>query len=482
MNNKQIPLDEFLRMRQEVIKQWPTGAGLDIQEAVAHQKTLPPAKNFPARLAKAKQEGITLTQPRAGVTLLNEQIEFLKYLQDEGGADLLPTTIDSLTRQNRYEEAEKAIAESKSTGRSQLNGFPAVNHGVAACRLIIESVKLPCQIRHGTPDARLLAEITLAGGFTDFEGGGISYNIPYAKNIPLADTIALWQYVDRLVGFYEENGVRINREPFGALTGALVPPSISHSVAIIEALLAAEQGVKNITLGYGQCGNMIQDIAALQTLLELGEEYLSRFGHQGFMLTTVFHQWMGGFPPDESQAYGVISWGAVTAALAKATKVIVKTPHEALGVPSKEATAAGIKATKQVLNMLKDQSLTDIAAVQQEKEIIKSETRAIVDRVLELGEGDLALGVIRAFETGVLDVPFAPSRFNAGKVLPVRDSQGAVRLLDHGCLPLNASILDFHREKIAQRGEEEGRTPCYQMVLDDIYAIGKGRLLGKPVH
>ena len=40
-------------------------------------------------------------------------------------------------------------------------------------------------------------------------------------------TIANWQYVDRLTGLYEEMGVSINREPYGPLTGTLVPPCIS---------------------------------------------------------------------------------------------------------------------------------------------------------------------------------------------------------------------------------------------------------------
>ena len=75
-------------------------------------------------------------------------------------------------------------------------------------------------------------------------------------------TIRDWQYVDRLTGLYEEMGVSINREPYGPLTGTLVPPCISHAAAIIEALLAAEQGVKNIPVGYGQCGNLVQDVAA----------------------------------------------------------------------------------------------------------------------------------------------------------------------------------------------------------------------------
>ena len=133
------------------------------------------------KLKEALDSGTTLIQPRAGVALIDEHIELLQYLRKEGKADLLPTTIDSYTRQNRYEEAEKGIEESMKAGRSLLNGFPAVNHGVEKCRQVVESVDCPLQVRHGTPDARLLAEITLAGGFTDFEGGGISYNVPYAK-------------------------------------------------------------------------------------------------------------------------------------------------------------------------------------------------------------------------------------------------------------------------------------------------------------
>src|SRR3712207_9155039 len=82
----------------------------------------------------------------------------------------------------------------------------------------------------------------------------------------------LFRSCDRLVGFYEEQGVHINREPFGPLTGTLVPPSMSNAVAITETLLAAEQGVKNITVGYGECGNMVQDIAALRSLEEQANE------------------------------------------------------------------------------------------------------------------------------------------------------------------------------------------------------------------
>lgn len=480
IRNKKLDEDLFRKIRQEVLEQWPTGKDVNFEEAIEYHKRIPAKKVFSNKLKKAKQKGETLIQPRAGVALMEEHIELLKFLEEQGEADLLPTTIDSYTRQNRYQDAENGIRESRSAGRSLLNGFPAVNQGVERCRKVNESVNSPVQVRHGTPDARLLAEITIAGGFTAYEGGGISYNIPYAKSVSLEKTIYDWQYVDRLMGIYEEAGISINREPFGPLTGTLVPPCISHSVAIIESLLAAEQGVKNITVGYGQCGNLVQDVAAIRTLEILTEEYLRKFGYSDVVVTTVLHQWMGGFPQDEAKAFGVISWGAATAALSGATKVIVKTPHEALGVPTKEANAQGLRATKQLITMLGDQKLQNTREMEEEMSIIFAETRSILDKTLELGAGDIALGAIRAFEAGVIDIPFAPSRFNLGKILPSRDNSGAVRFLDYGNLPFDKDIQEFHRRKIEERARFEKRDVSFQMVIDDIYAIGKGRLVGRP--
>ena len=481
IQNKRISNDEFFALRQEILNQWPTGKDVDLQEAVAYHKAMPECRKFSKKLLEAKRDGRTLVQPRAGVPVVEEHIKLMQYLEKYGEADLLPSTIDSYTRQNRYEEAENGIAESIRLGRAMMNGFPAVNHGVAKCRQVVESVNLPMQVRHGTPDARLLTEITYAGGFTSYEGGGISYNLPYCKNIPMERTIKDWQYVDRLTGLYEEMGVSINREPYGPLTGTLVPPCISHAAAIIEALLAAEQGVKNITVGYGQCGNLRQDVAAIRTLEELTDEYLHKYGYDDVQVTTVLHQWMGGFPADEAKAFGVISMGSLIAALSKATKVIVKTPHEAVGIPTMEANAEGLRCTKQVINMYADQILAS-DKVEQEKEIIRQETRCIVDKCFELGNGDIAVGVCRAVQAGVLDVPFAPCRANAGLMLPCRDNDGAIRILNVGNLPFNKDLIDFHAAKIEERAKAENRKASFQMVVDDVYAIGKGRLVGRPKY
>ncbi len=480
LQNKKLSEEQFFKIREEILTHWPTGKDVDLTEAVEYLKKVPDEKNFAKKLRKAKEEGVTLAQPRAGVALISEHIKLLNYLEEEGGADLLPSTIDSYTRQNRYNECQVGIDESIKAGRSLLNGFPAVNHGVKGCREVYESIKNPIQARHGTPDARLLSEIITASGWTSNEGGGISYNIPYAKSVSMERTIRDWQYCDRLTGWYQEQGIELNREPFGPLTGTLVPPSISNTVAILEALLAAEQGVKNITVGYGQCGNIIQDVAAIRALEEQTEEYLKKFGYNDVFVTTVFHQWMGGFPADEAKAFGVISLGAATAAMAGATKVIVKTPHEALGIPTMEANAQGIRDTKMTLNMLRGQRMPMSKELEMEIKIIKAETKCMLDSVYEVGKGDFARGTVEAFKLGIVDIPFAPSKYNAGKMMPARDNQGAVRYLMPGNLPFTQDLIDFNKEKLMERGRFENRDVTFQMTVDDIFAVGKGNLIGRP--
>ncbi len=480
MKNPRLDPDLFASQRAEALASWPTGAAVDLDEAVAYQSRIPESRRFSLAMREAAANRRLLIQPRAGVALIDEHIRLLRFLETEGEADLLPTTIDAYTRQNRYADAAKGIEKSEVARTSLLNGFPAVNHGVAGCRRVTEAVERPVQVRHGTPDARLLAEITLAGGFTSFEGGGISYNVPYAKNVPLARSIADWKYVDRLCGIYGERGVTINREPFGPLTGTLVPPCISIAIGVLEGLLALEQGVTSLTLGYGQGGCLAQDVAALAALREIARERFRAAGFEGFELTTVFHQWMGGFPEDESKAFATICWGAAVARLGGADKVIVKTPHEAMGIPTKEANAQGLRATRQVVNMLADQRAIDTPDIEREKALIRREVDAMLDRTLALGDGDPAAGAVAAFEAGVLDVPFAPSVHNRGRVLPMRDDDGCIRLFNTGALPLDPDTAAFHRERLEQRGRTEGRKVSFQMVTDDIYAISKGRLVGRP--
>lgn len=484
IRNKKLTEEEFLAERKEVLASWKTGSDpqLNFDEAIKYLQSVPPEKNFAIKLAKAKEEhSRTLVQPRAGVPVIEKHIELLQYLE-KSGADFLPSTIDSYTRQNRYNEAEEGIKESEKAGRALLNGFPAVNHGVTGCKKILESVNVPLQARHGTPDSRLLAEVVAAAGWTSNEGGGISYNIPYAKSVSVEDSLKYWQYCDRLVGYYEERGIHINREPFGPLTGTLVPPSISNTVGIIEALLAAEQGVKNITVGYGMGGNIVQDVAAVRSLQKQTDAYLKKFGYNDVTVTTVFHQWMGGFPQDEAEALGLIAMSSTFAALSGATKMITKTPHESVGVPTKEANGIGIKASKIVVKLLAEQKFPDCEALRNEMAQIEKEVDCLMEATLNLGDGDLAVGTVKAFEQGIIDIPFAPSKFNAGLILPARDNDGCIRILEFGHLGFSDEIKAFHKKKIEERAAAENREVSFQLTIDDIYAVSTGHIVGRPSY
>ena len=102
IQNKRIPDGEFAALRQEVLAQWPTGKGVDLEEAVAYHKAMPDERIFAKKLLAAKAAGKTLVQPRAGVPVISEHIKLMQHVLDQGEADLLPTTIGSYTGQIRY--------------------------------------------------------------------------------------------------------------------------------------------------------------------------------------------------------------------------------------------------------------------------------------------------------------------------------------------------------------------------------------------
>ncbi|MBI5967655.1 MAG: methylaspartate mutase subunit E [Deltaproteobacteria bacterium] len=473
LKNERWSDEEFFAERGKVLSLWPTGQEVNLFEAVDYLRDIPPERKYALEVVKAKKEGRTLVQPRGGVALIEDHITLLRCLQDRGGADLLPTTTDTYTRNLRFQEAQQGIEQSIRTGRSMLNGLPLVNHGLQAVRRISASVQRPIIVLSGTAFPQLVAELGFAGGFTAFLGGGISYTSAYTKDLPFEQGIKNYQYVDRLASFYQEKGIRLHREQPGFLTGTLIPPGIGIAVAVLEMLLAAGQGVKHYSMGLCQSLNLMQDVAALHALEEVGKEYLLRFGHEDVFFTISSHQWMQAFPSDEPRAYAVIILGGVIAALAGATQVITKTTHEAEGIPTKEANAQGAMATRMAISLLRQARLPESHAFLPEKEIIRKEARSILDKTLELGDGDVAQGSVRAIQAGVLDIPWAPNQHVAGKVIPVRDASGAVRYLEHASLPFGPEILDYNREKIRERERRDGQEVDYQAAIFDITEVSK---------
>ena len=129
--------------------------------------------------------------------------------------------------------------------------------------------------------------------------------------------------------------------------------------------------------------------------------------------------------------------------------------------------------------MLFDQKVVG-SRMEAEKAIIKAETRCILDKCIELGKGDMIVGAIAGIHAGIIDIPFGPAKCNKGLMLPARDTSGAVRILEMGNLPFTNDLKAFHRDKLLERAADEHRNVSFQMVIDDVYAIGRGHLVGRP--
>jgi methylaspartate mutase epsilon subunit len=472
---------EFGVQRREVLLQWSTGeSASDLSANAAFLATKPKLADLQNQVSK--QGSQTLVQPRCGVASAGEQLQsFLSLVH--AGANVLSYQVDSLTRNNNYVRAGAAMRESKRERQSTLNGFPVVNHGVPVLRHISEMVGVPLQCRHSTRDPRLLSEICLAGGVSAFEGGPICYNIPYYKDYSLAESIAAWKYVDRLCGIYADRfNLTIDREFFGVLTGTLIPPCIAIATGILEAALAARQGVRSVSIGYAEQGNRNQDIAAIQSVVPLTRWFFREIGLPQIEIFSIYHQYMAAFPENLDRARRLIRASSTTAAMAGATRILTKTAVEAFRIPTLSDNLEGLALTK---SGLADglHAPRDRDAIASERARIKAEVVSILDAVCALGRNDLSTGIIKGFESGILDVPFSPSVHNLGKAITARDLTGAVRFLEVGKLPFSKDITDFHSECMRAR-LKFAAIPWkerHKIVEEDVLALPRGKIDRWPV-
>src|SRR6218665_1784291 len=285
-----------------------------------------------ACMARADQAGQVLVQPRVGVGGQREMQALLRGIESRAAPDVLTLTIDSYTRLGYFERAREVL----ETDPTQLNGYPLVAHGWASGSRIDAMLAAPLQVRHGSPDGRRLFAETVAAGLTSFEGGPIGYNIPYCKFVPLEASLAAWREIDELAGILATDGIVVEREMFGSLSGVLVPPSVALSCVLVEALMACAAGCRSISLSVSQCGWIVQDVALLRAARQLCQRYLPAH----VAAHVVLHQFMGIFPREREQAEAIIFVGGVAAALGGATKVITKTSTRKPGANARRAVTS----------------------------------------------------------------------------------------------------------------------------------------------
>ena len=300
------------------------------------------------------------------------------------------THVDSFTRNHMFQKAADALEESIRLGRSTLNGFPVPVHGVAVNRKLIEGYPVPSRMAGCSCDWRLNAEIAFAGGHNCICAGPFFPYFVYNRDTDLETSIRNWQYLYRLIGYYTEHGAPIVSRPDG-VHAIMCPPSVGNACRILEALMGAEQGVKHISLDCRMNGNLAQDLANADVMPRLGREYLDKFGYKDIKTYTMCTSIQGRYPYDPARAFAVLSSGPLVAALAGLQETTIFTIDEAHEIPTKENNAASIRCGKMVINLYKGQNLgfEQSPAVRTETGVLESETRSILDRVIDLGDGDI---------------------------------------------------------------------------------------------
>jgi methylaspartate mutase epsilon subunit len=103
-----------------------------------------------------------------------------------------------------------------------------------------------------------------------------------------------------------------------------------------------------------------------------------------------------------------------------------------------------------------------------EEEMITQAVKAIVNKVVDLGDGDIAIGQIKAVEYGVIDAAFSPWRYLAKKTLPVRDATGAIRYLQSGNIPLPKEVVKYHKQRVDERKQSTRSKTDIEMVIEDV--------------
>jgi methylaspartate mutase epsilon subunit len=151
--------------------------------------------------------------------------------------------------------------------------------------------------------------------------------------------------------------------------------------------------------------------------------------------------------------------------------VTTKSTHEALGIPTPRANAEGLRMTRMGIYLARHVRLEALSEFREETQLIEREVRPIVDRTLEMGDGDVALGTVRAFGAGVLDVPWSPNRQCRSRVTPARDADGCLRILDPGLMPFPRDVLAVHEEKLRRRAERDRIAYGPDLAIASVYEM-----------
>ena len=476
ISNKRLSDDEFFRIRrEEVLPQWETGKDLDnLDECIAAAKEISEGKNYALRILDAEKRGASLLQPQFGQALTEFMIDGMCHVEAE--SPLAPDGLwnvysDSYTRKVKFDLAQVGIERSRAENATYLNGWPIVNYGVEEARRIKKAVQCPMTLNSTDEDGRLASETALAAGWNACNCRSLQEVLAHCKDIPLADEIRINQYESRLAAIYHESGVPQCPHIASNLTG-YDSAGFKIFVMVSQSLMGGEQGLRQICLENGLNMNMVQDTAMIHTAKKLCEEYTRRFGYDVHFTSGSF-SFLGAWPPRLEEASAMIAWNATVSLMAGCTQTILKCQDEAFATPTKEGMASSVRIARHIERLAGSARLTESTEYRTECQMLEMEVRAMMDKTLEAGDGDIAVGLCRGVEAGWISTMLSPWRYNKGNVRLMRDADNAVRYFDPGDLPLPKEVREYHAEKLKSREKKEGRPLAFDMLVSDLQFVSR---------
>ncbi|MCL2493124.1 MAG: hypothetical protein FWF33_03660 [Clostridiales bacterium] len=452
IRNKRLDDEEFFRIRkEEVLPQWETSRdieNLDESIAAAYELSVGAGRNYAIKLAEVEEEGKHLFQPQFGQALTEFMLDGMGYVEEN--SPLVPDGLwnvfsDSYTRKNKYGMAADGIERSRKEGATMLNGWPIVNHGVWEARRIKKAVKSPMSLNSTDEDGRLASEIALAAGWNACNCRSIQEVMAHCKNITLAEEIRINQYETRLAAIYHERGVPQSPHIACNLTG-YDSCGFKSFVMVAQSLLGAEQGLKQVYLEFGINMNLVQDAAMMRVTKRLCEEYCARFGYTDIRFIQNNNMFQGAFPPRLEEVSAMLSLAVTIGILGGSTALVLKCQDEAFATPTKEGMAATVRIAREIEKLLGDLRLPYSREEQEEEKMLELEVRAMMEKCLEAGDGDIALGICLGADAGWVSTMISPWKYNKGHAASERgqrvpsgeapkpcEKRGQAARFRHGC-------------------------------------------------
>lgn len=379
------------------------------------------------RVRRAADAGRLVVQPRMGMAAPDAMAAGLRAVCSLPFPTVGTLTLDSYTRVGDHDHARAALAAG-----DPLNGFPLVAHGPRVAAEVARAAgDRPVQVRHGSALPRDIFRTMVRAGLSASEGGPVSYCLPYGRT-PLAESVANWRDATaEFAGLSRDRGLRAHLETFGGcLLGQLCPPSLLVATSLLEALFFVQQGTPSVSLSYAQQTDARQDVEALTALRMLADAWLP--GHVDRHL--VLYTYMGVFPGSPRGARLLMDRSAELAVRGGAQRLVVKTPAEALRLPTVAENIASLRSADRAADRARADSRIPWAHEVDPGEVL-AEAGALVEATLELHE-DVGTALTRAFAAGILDVPFCLHEDNRGLTQAAVDGEGRLRWTRTGRMPL----------------------------------------------